>query len=312
MEVLNVQIRTAYEASRRKEKIIIHLKHLDKALKEARIQLKLYDKKLAKKSHSLDKRSRQSVRQLFHRILGTEDPLQQQEEQEYLSALLKQRGYKKNIELMEFEQQILKQQLNDFYQVEEQLQELLDEKKQLLLNRNTKHTAKLIAIEQRLIAQQSLKREIQQAKVAGKACLRILEKIEKQLREIFEWGTAQPGNKRKNKTRPRRWASRATQNAYKAKSRLQKFETELLDLSTHYDLPYQEQIATIHLFLNFFVDNLIVDWIIQKKINHTIYGVNSVHDRVSMILLLLENEITETQLQMRKIREERKQLLIKQ
>jgi len=46
--------------------------------------------------------------------------------------------------------------------------------------------------------------------------------------------------------------------------------------------------------LNLFIDNLIVDWVIQKKINHTLYGVKSVHDRVSMILLLLENEITES------------------
>ena len=185
------------------------------------------------------------------------------------------------------------------------------EEKELLLKKDSVITKELIAIEQRLIARKSLLGEIKQAKVAGKSALRILEKIDKQLREVFDWGKQPTHNKsKKPKSRPRRWVNRATQNAYKAKSQLQKFETELLDLSTHYDLSYKEEIASIHLFLNLFVDNLIVDWVIQKKINHTLYGVSSVHDRISMILLLLDNEVAEVKKMMRQIQSERKQLLV--
>jgi len=68
--------------------------------------------------------------------------------------------------------------------------------------------------------------------------------------------------------------------------------------------------TSIHLFLELFVDNLIVDWVIQKRINHTLHGVESVHDRVSMVLMLLENEVTEVNLLIEEVKKERKEFLV--
>jgi len=62
--------------------------------------------------------------------------------------------------------------------------------------------------------------------------------------------------------------------------------------------------------LELFVDNLIVDWVIQKRINHTMHGVESVHDRVSMVLMLLENEVTEVKTLIKKLKEEVKSVLV--
>ncbi len=98
--------------------------------------------------------------------------------------------------------------------------------------------------------------------------------------------------------------------AYKAKRLLQKFEIELRDISDHYGLSYREEMTSIHRFLELFVDNLIVDWVIQKRINHTLHGVESVHDRVSMILMLLENEIKVVNLLVKKVKKEQKELLV--
>ncbi len=309
---LNQALRKAYEDNRRKEKIQIHRKHLKAAIKESKFELAMYEKKMDKESRDVTVLEGKSVRKLFYELLGTKDPLMEKERQEFLAAFLKYQAVKKHLEILEYEDGILSRQLKLLSGVKERLKTLFAAKKKALTDKKGtgKGAKKLIALDKKIAAYKNFLKEVVEARTAGKACLVILEKIAKQLEEVHEWGTMNTLKDKKVKKRPRHWVNRATKNAYKAKSLLQKFEIELRDISEHYDLYYQDEMTSIHLFLEFFVDNLIVDWVIQKRINHTLHGVESVHDRVTMILMLLENEVAEVNILIEKASQEKKSVLI--
>ena len=308
---LNEALREAYEGNRRWEKIRIHRKHLKAAIKEAEFELAMYEKQMEKEQRDVTVLEGKSVRKLFYELLGTKDPLMEKERQEFLAAFLKRQAVQKHLEILQYEDSILSRQAKLLSGVKETLKTLLAAKKRALTDKNAKGkgTRKLMALDKKLVAYKNFLREVVEAKAAGKACLVILEKIAKQLDEVHDWGTNTFSSK-KVKRRPRRWVNRATKNAYKAKSLLQKFEIELRDISDHYGLSYQDEMTSIHLFLELFVDNLIVDWVIQKRINHTLHGVESVHDRVTMILMLLKNEVTEVNLLIKEVEQEKKSVLI--
>jgi len=307
---LNQALREAYEGTRRKEKIVIHRKHLKEAIQEAKFDLAMYEKQMEKESRDVTFLEGKSVRKLFYELLGTKDPLMEKERQEFLAAFLKHQAVKKHLEILQYEDQILRRQLKLLLGVKDRLNVLLQAKKKLLKDRKTKGSRQLMILEKKLVTYKNFLKEVQEAKVKGRACLVMLEKITKQLNEVHEWGTMNTLKDKKVKRRPRRWVNRATKNAFKAKNLLQKFETELRDVSDHYGLSYQDEMTSIHLFLELFVDNLIVDWVIQKRINHTLHGVESVIDRVSMILMLLDNEVKEVNLLMDEVKEDRKKLLV--
>ena len=309
---LNESLREAYEGNRRREKIQIHRKHLRAAIKEAEFDIAMYEKKIEKEQRDLTLLEGKSMRKLFYELLGTKDPLMEKERQEFLAAFLKHQAVKKHLEILKYEDSILGRQAKLLSGVKETLKTLLAAKKIALTDKNAKGKGarKLIALDKKLVAYKNFLKEVVEAKTAGKACLVILEKIAKQLNEVHEWGTMQTMSNKKLKRRPRRWVNRATKNAYKAKSLLQKFEIELRDISDHYGLSYQDEMTSIHLFLELFVDNLIVDWVIIKRINHTLHGVESVHDRVTMTLMLLKNEVAEVKLLIKEVEEEKKSVLI--
>ena len=307
---LNEALREAYENARRREKILIHRKHLKEAIKASEFELEMYEGVMNKEGRDLTLLEGKSVRKLFYELLGTKDPLMEKERQEFLAAFLKHQAGKKHLDILQYEDQILRQQLKQLHGVKETLNKLLQTKKRSLKGKNTKGGKQLITLEKKLVTYNNFLKEVKEAKVAGRACLIILEKITKQLNEVYEWGTMNTLKNEKVKRRPRHWVNRATKNAYKAKTLLQKFETELRDISDHYELSYQDEMTSIHLFLELFVDNLIVDWVIQKRINHTLHGVESVHDRVSMVLMLLKNEVTEVNTLIKKLKEEIKSVLV--
>ena len=307
----NEALREAYEDNRRREKIQIHRKHLKEAIKEAEVELTMYEKRMEKEERDISLLEGKSVRKLFYELLGTKDPLMEKERQEFLAAFLKHQAVKKHLEILQYEDSILSRQAKLLIGAKNTLNTLLIAKKKALTDKKAKGKGakKLMALDKKLASCKNFLREVVEAKSAGKACLVILEKIVKQLNEVQYWGTM-TGYNRKIKRRPRRWVNRATKNAYKAKSLLQKFEIELRDISDHYGLTYQDEMTSIHLFLELFVDNLIVDWVIKKRINHTLHGVESVHDRVTMILMLLENEVKEVNLLIKKVEQEKKTVLI--
>ena len=69
---------------------------------------------------------------------------------------------------------------------------------------------------------------------------------------------------------------------------LQRYEEELADLSAHFRIDFHKQVDTIHNFVEDFVDSLITDWIIKRKIDNAmhlavLYPTKNEHYRLSLL-----------------------------
>jgi len=73
---------------------------------------------------------------------------------------------------------------------------------------------------------------------------------------------------------------------------LRVYEKELRDLGMEVSLRFKLQ--NFHSFLDFFFDNLISDWIVQQKINHTINNVLKTQDEIESINRSLKQEQKKT------------------
>ena len=73
-----------------------------------------------------------------------------------------------------------------------------------------------------------------------------------------------------------------------------KFEEELHDVSTHFKLEYENDIHYYQDFLDTFLNNLITDYVVRKKIKNSLTGIEATMDRVEMTLITLHHEIKKT------------------
>ena len=78
---------------------------------------------------------------------------------------------------------------------------------------------------------------------------------------------------------------------------LDNFIQELSDVSTHYQLNYDQFVSRISQFLEEFYDGLITDWVLHQKIKMTIHLIDDSMGKVQRILFMLdkdtENSLTE-------------------
>jgi len=168
---LNKALREAYEGTRRKEKITIHRKHLKEAIKEAEFNLAMYEKQMEKEGRDITLLEGKSVRKLFYELLGTKDPLMEKERQEFLAAFLKHQAVKKHLEILQYEDQLLRRQLKLLTGVKNTLHSLLQAKKKLLKGKKSKGGKQLMALDKKLVAYKNFLKEVREAKVRGRACL---------------------------------------------------------------------------------------------------------------------------------------------
>jgi len=111
------------------------------------------------------------------------------------------------------------------------------------------------------------------------------------LNQVEDWGDSS----RKAKTAKQNQLIRKVErDTMKANKFLQRYEEELADLSIHFRIDFSKQINTLRNFLDEFVDSLITDWIIKRKIDNAMHLVEHIFDKISRINGSLDQEIAKT------------------
>ena len=127
------------------------------------------------------------------------------------------------------------------------------------------------------------------------------------LNEVEDWHTA---TKKKNRTaKQNSLIVKVERSSMKVNKYLQRYEEELADLSVHFRVDFRKQMDSIRDFLDVFVDSLITDWIIKRKIDNALHLVEHIFDKISRINASLEQEITKTR-KFLELEEEQKRLLL--
>ncbi len=305
---LDQQIQKAHEDLLRKEKIIIHIDHLDQTIIEEESRLKVLEKVLAKEEKDYLKFDKTGVRNLFFKALGTHSDQLDKEKEEYLMAYIKFNECVSTIERLYQEKEILMTTLFGLFDAQKQLDQLLLKKRKNFKATTDSEVLAFFQLEKALATKWARLREIEEAISAGEATVPLLLKIVEDLKHIKDWGTmSYAGKGRYSSYKKKKYIDQATKEVFEANALFEKFEIELQDIAKHFQLNYKKDIYVFKQFVDTFLQNLVSDWVTKKKIQDAIAGISKTQTQVKKTIATLKKEIVKTNKQIQK-----DQILIKE
>lgn len=227
---------------------------------------------------------------LFYKILGDKEKQIEKERQEYLEVSLKYNALKEEIELLEFEKDLLNKKSMTYPDILNEVQVLKKERQEEIVFDKThplrnEFLANLELYDRQVI----LGKELDEAINAGKVALNNLRKLSNSLNQALDWGRWSGDRSRYEAMRKRNKIHQSNKLLAITQRSLDYFGKEMDDLGED-RMYFRISSDELSKFTQFFFDNLITDWIIQQKIRNTLSNINSVHDRIDRILqsLLVE------------------------
>ena len=271
-------------------KVNSHIAQVDQQLSALYAKIKKYDSKLIEDLKDIEKLEENSVKSLFHSVLGNKVQQLEKERQEYLENSLKFKEYSKRVQILEFEREVLEKKVKDIDKLKAKLSDLKNRRKVEILNSNNSQIkASLEVVLNNIERGSAIKKELHEAIVEGENCIKLLSVVISYLKKARDWGKWNNPNDRRGAYVKNRSIDNAVQNLSKAQVRLDLFSKELSDLGDNY-IRFDLSKAQFGQFTDFFFDNLISDWIVQQKIKTTINSVEAIIDKIHRILLGLKDE----------------------
>ena len=269
-----------------------HVDEIELQLEEAYKKIKAMDKLLDKELKDISDLEEFGIKSFFHKTLGTKEQQLEKERQEYLELSLKYKEYKSEIELMEYERDLLAKKLDGIPKLEDKLRLLKESRKsEIMSGSETTIKKDFLALMSRLDTHTILQREISEAMHEGSKSLEYLAKIIAYLDKAEEWGRWDMyGDNRRAGYLKQQSIDKAVRLLPQVQHQLNLFKREMKDLG---EKNIVLQLDTIHIrkFRDFFFDNLISDWIVQQRIRSTLNSVAATKAHVERIVLSLQQEL---------------------
>ena len=239
-----------------------------------------------------------SMKSLFHKVLGSKEDQMEKERQEYLQASLKYNEFKKTVELLEFERDLIKKKISDVSLYENKLIELKKKREKELLMSNSQQGKELMRIVHLIDNSISRRKELMAANQAGKEAAHFIKLLLQQLKKAKDWGSWDMMSNNRNSSYHKRGAiDNARDLSYKSKHALNRFQKELYDVGEkNYNLDIN--IGSFNTFMDVFFDNLISDWVIQQKIKNALHNVDGVYDKVMRLMQSVDHQIKKVDLEL--------------
>jgi len=264
---------------------------LDAAYKILERLSSIVDKEYA----DVEKLEKMGIRSVFRKVLGDKEQQLEKERQEYLQAVLKYNEHKKSIELLDFEKNILTEKLKKAGNLKKRKQVLLKQHEAMLIKSNSAAGQEIIAIDKDIRDRFHIKREIHEAVIIGTKVSQMLAQMVNFLKTARNWGNYDMAGGGTISTMMKHSnIDKARTLAHKLQHILKQFQDELFDVYDKEQFQISLQIDSFTHFTDIFFDNLITDWIVQKKIRNALNNVLTVEDRVMRIVSSLKKDLEQT------------------
>lgn len=275
-------------------------------------ELKRLSNILEKEHADIEQLEALSVKGLFHKVLGSKEQQLEKERQEYLQASLKYNEHKKSIEVLEYEKELLEKKLKSDETLTKQLKALKKDREHEILTSDTQLSKQLLSISEQADRLFIHKQEVSEAHGQGRKCLEILDLIIHELQKAKQWGQwdMYGGGRRRTGYFKHDAVDRARNLSYQAKHKLIRFKKELADIGIeayHMDV----NVENFGSFTDIFFDNLISDWIIQKKIHNSLINIQRVKDKIINLSHALKQEDDKVTLKLQELAAERDRIILK-
>lgn len=292
-------------------KVQKHFMSLEVQLEDAYNTMDKLGKLLDDKYGNFENMEGKSVKGLFYKVLGSKEEQTEKARQDYLDAALKYQEAKKEVDLLEFEKNLLKDKLEQRVGIEHKIKTLMQKRELELKRSDPKVASKLRAIGAEQENLQRVKVDIREALDAAEKAMANLQRMIMELKKASDWGQWDMyGGATNASYNKHSHIDRARELSLTVKHNLIRFEEELSDVYETGKMELQFQLEPFNRFTDVFFDNLISDWIIQQKINNALNNVVSIHDKVKRYYGSLKTDFPRVDQELDALEEERKQLIV--
>lgn len=238
----------------------------------------------------VDKLTKMSLTNLFHTILRNKEEQLKLERQQLLAATLKLK--EAELSLAELQDQ-LEQESNNNVElglIENEIKVLLIAK-EAYLRSSSDHAIELDKMEEQILEQRLLMKELNEAIIAGRAVLDALTKASSSLESAENWGNWDLwANGGLLSTHMKHSHIDDARNAiHIANSHLHSFNKELADLNKTVNVQFQTD--GLIKMADYWFDGLIVDWVVQGRIKNSQQQTLDALHNIRQIVNKLETEM---------------------
>jgi chromosome segregation ATPase len=258
-------------------------------LNEAQSDLQKTTTQLAKELKDVENLESISVKSIFHNVLGNKEEQLDKERQEYLEVSLKLKELSQRIEVLRYEEKLLNQKVNKIPSLEANLKSLKAQREKLILSHPHQLRNALEGINIKIDEAHKYLYELEEAFEAGQLTSNAIRRVMEHLNQALKWGNFDMSGRGAYYDHMKHSElNKASSEASRVQYQLSLFRKELSDIGL--DFPYARLNVEGGSFTGMFFDNLITDWIMQNKIKNTLSGVDTVYDKLSLVLKSIENE----------------------
>ncbi len=307
---LNNQLVDVKEKIRQRDRLQGQLADVERSLSQEDSRLEMLEARLKREEKDVQRLEGLSLAGMFFAVLGDKEERQDKERQELVAAKLQRDQCQYAVTSLEHDLADLKQKLDTLNGLDAIYQSLLERKEKLLLQSDNPNLRSLLALSEDQARLGSERKEVGEALEAGQALIQTLDGVIQSLNSAEGWGTWDMlgGGFLADLAKHSR-IDDARQNVHQAQELLRRFQRELADVQSGEN--FLIDISSFDTFADFFFDGLIVDWIVQSKIQTSLDRTSQVRQRVAAILQRLQNRLQQIQQQLDDLARQRKDLIEK-
>jgi hypothetical protein len=305
---LNERLSNLRGEIRGRERLTAQLKAAEEKLKQELARRDSLAAELEKEQLDVERLEGLSLAGLFYTVLGEKHIQLKKEREEFLRAKLKHDQCVHAMAALQKEVADLKGQLDLLSDLNGRYQEVLAEKEQLLLSAADATAGQMLTLSEQLADVRGAVKEVQEAVASGQELLDGLDGVVESLKSAKGWGTWDMlgGGIVATAVKHSR-IDEARAQMHEVQALLGRFQRELADVTL--DQVPAADITAFDTFADYFLDGLIMDWIVQSKIERSLAQVENVRDRVAGIVATLKAQRRELKGQAEAVAQERKGLI---
>ena len=272
---INIEIEDLLKVKRQNEVIEERLFYVNEKLKKLSIKEKAYDLRTQEELADVKRLEELGLRSLFKKVLGNLNEEIEKERKEYLAAVLRHKSIEEEIEILEYEKQLLQDRYVSPTLIAKDLLSLTKKKEFLLKSYDTSFSKELFKRESELgrykLLSHKTGKSIKLANASSKIVLSIKSELVKLL-EVNGWPLI-------NKSLyagilKKAYIDKARAKAIQANVRLEEFGDSVQKLFREKELAFSMEPFVD--FINHFYENLISDYEIKRKLESTLQDLDQI------------------------------------
>ncbi len=288
-ESINKEILEVKEIVRKRERILSLINHAEENIKQETQRKEALKTILDKEELDVKKLEGLSLKGIFLAVIGNKEDSLDKEKGEFIAAKLKYDECCNSIRVLQLELDDYYRQLRDIGNANNDYENLIRKKEQLVMQANDKNTREILDLMEQAADIKSDLRELQEAIVAGNSVLASLENAASSLDSAEGWGTWDMlGGGLISDIAKHSHIDEAVAYIGDAKGKLNRLRRELADVNVRDDISVD--ISSFDKFADFFFDGIFADWNVQSKIKNSAHSVNSAINRISSIISNLKSK----------------------